>query len=441
MSDFSATTANTSATRLPADQQMWYYGGNQLGPAPATNPIRQWLGNLVEGIGDAIPGSKEGYLSEMIAGGPTKHTGQVKATDGITTGDNYDVPINPDWKPNTDTNPGPTNNTQPSGGGIPGVDMSFYQGWNDQNAINADWAKTWQQKLGAGGSGGGSDPYAGLRGEISSGYDSYISKLDEMMNRGLPGQASNMNQIINNQYDTGSNSLRNQESIGLSDLGTESTNINTNQAKNLKDLSENIRNMFMSGNVYLGSRGAGDSSAANQYSYALTKQGNKSRGDLMSQTAALQAEIGKRTTNLKQTIQTELQNLARERDSKVLEVSNWLGEQQNALREKIGQAGLSKSTDLANLSKTLLDNALAKLQQAEQDITSRKSMLEQWAVNQSTNIGQLKSNLAAVSSYNPSLPQAQQFSGTPTISGGNYSMPINWSTNNKEEEKSKSLFG
>jgi len=348
--------------------------------------------------------------------------------------------------PRTTTNPVVINpQPQQQTGGIPGVDMSFYQGWTDQNAINADWAKTWQSKLGQGGgsiSGGGEDPYAGLRNEISSGYDAYLQSLNDTLNNDLPGQRTNMEGIIGNQYNMGVGDLNTQQAMGLSDLGAESTAIDANQAKNLKDLSENVRNMFMSGNVYLGSRGAGDSSAANQYAYALTKQGNKSRGDVMSQTAALKAEIGRRTTNLKQTVQNEINKLGQERDNKVLEVSNWFMQQQQAIKDRIGEVGLNKSSDLINLKTTLLDQAMTRLQQVEQDNRAKQTMLQEWALNNSNSIAALQKNLAGISAYNPTLPQAQTFSGTPTVSGGNYNMPIKFSQNlaREEEEKQPNIF-
>lgn len=441
------SSGSFSGSPAPDPNKYWWEGGAMQGPSAPTNPIRQGIGNFVEAIGNAAPwltGGREGYLSERIAGGPTKQTGKVYATDGsvsdniLNSGDtggnggggagggaittNY----------NTNTNNGGAN------GGIPGVDMKFYQGWNDQNAINADWAQTWQQKLGQGGS--GADPYAGIRNEIGSGYDNYINSLNQMMNQGLPGQRSNMEQIVGNQYQMGVGDLNTQRDMGLSDLGAERTSATQNQNKNLKDIADNIRNMFMSGNVFLGSRGAGDSSAANQYSFALQKVGNKARGDVMAQTANIQAEIGRRETMLKQTVGNEINKLAQERDNKILEVGNWFNEQQNMLRDRIGQAGLSKSTDLANLNKSLLDQAMARLQQAEADVNNRRGMLEEWAVNQSKSIGELKNNLAAVAQFNPQLPRAQQFSGTPTISGGNIRTPINWSTSNREEEKN-SIFG
>lgn len=53
---------------------------------PTVNPIksaRMAMGNFVESIGDAIPGLGEHNVSEWIAGGPTKHTGQVRAAEDI----------------------------------------------------------------------------------------------------------------------------------------------------------------------------------------------------------------------------------------------------------------------------------------------------------------------------------------------------------------------
>jgi len=317
-------------------------------------------------------------------------------------------------------------------------DFENYQGWDPTAAFN-DWKAKGSPSPG-GSVSGGSDPYAGLRSEISSGWDSYINQLNELIKNGLTGQKSNMEQIVGNQYQSGVGDLNVQQNQGLSNLQTESEQATQNQNKNLKDLSENIRNMFLSGNVFLGSRGAGDSSAANQYSYALTKLGNKARGDVTSQTAQIQAEIAKRVTTLKDVVGNEITKLAREKDNKVLEISNWFAEQQNALKERVAQAGLGKSQDLQNLTKGILDQALTRLNQVEQDSRSRQAMLQEWAVNQSKTIGELQNNLAQVASFDPQMPQVNQFSGTPTVSGGNYNMPINWSNNQSDEEKNKGLF-
>jgi len=331
-----------------------------------------------------------------------------------------------------------------SGSGIPSVDMSFYQGWNDPNAIRMDWEQTWRSKTGSGGSGGGGvdDMTNRVRGEIESGYSNYFSELDNMMNS-LTGQRTGQEQIVQNQFGQGVSDLDLQKSQGLSSLQGERESAVTNQSKNLKDLSENLRNMFMAGNVYLGSRGAGDSSAANQYSYALTKQGNKARGDVTSQTASIQAEINKRETALGETYNNAVNNLKTERDNKVIEVAQWFDNAQNQIRQAKASGQLQKSTDLTNLSKTLLENAINRLNTIDTEARSKQSALQEWAMNNSKTIGELKSNLANVSNYQANLPTAQQFSGTPTVdSRGNFNLANlqGWSTGNTEEKKN-SLFG
>jgi len=75
--------------------------------------------------------------------------------------------------------------------------------------------------------------------------------------------------------------------------------VEKNQVKTLRDLSENVRNSFMAGNVYLGARGAGDSSASNQYAYALTKMGSKQRADIMNNTSGIMGDIDNREFKLK----------------------------------------------------------------------------------------------------------------------------------------------
>ena len=321
---------------------------------------------------------------------------------------------------------------QNNNGGIPGVDMSFYQGWNDQGAINADWANTWQQKQGQG-SGGSSDPYAGIRDDINSGYDAYFRLLDEQM-AGLGGQRTSQENIVGGQYTQGQADIGLQQDQGLASLQAQEDKTMSNQEKNLKNLTENIRNSMMAGNVYLGSRGAGDSSAGNQYAYALTKMGSKARGDVMSQTSDIVQEIGQRETNLRDTVNNEMDRLKTDRDTKMNEIATWFADSQNQIRQAQASGQLSKGTDLANLSKSLLDQAISRLNQAETASTNRREALEQWAMNNSNTIAQLKANMQQVSNYNPSMPQTGQLASAPIIdsSGG---FRVYGGSANPEEEK------
>jgi hypothetical protein len=259
------------------------------------------------------------------------------------------------------------------------------------------------------------DHAAEARNAINSGYDNYFKSLDDILNTSLPQQRTAQEGIIGSQFEQGQNTLNTQQTQGLADLDTTRRKTDTQQSKTLADLGDNIRNLFQAGNVYLGARGAGDSSAANQYAYGLTKMGTKQRGDVTAQYAEIQNDINDREFKLKTTVESELRNLQSERDQKVLQVSQWFSEQQQALKQAQAQGQLQKGQDLAALSQNLLNVALQQLQTVQQESSNRRSALEQWAMNNATNITQLKQNLAGISQTNYNMPSAQPVAGAPSV--------------------------
>lgn len=341
------------------------------------------------------------------------------------------------------SSPPPSNNiaTTPTNNNVYNFnqnDFQNYAGWDPAAAL-ADW-KSKGEPLpsgGSGGSGGSSDPYAAVRNDINSGYNAYFNSLDAIMNQDLPNQVQNQNQMINNLYGSSIADLDSQRNIGMNELGGQRTEVQKGQKKSLTDLAENIRNMFMTGSVMLGSRGAGDSSASNQYSYALTKLGNKARGEVMNQSATSLDQIRQREFRLGETYRAEKTRLETEKTNQILGVANWFSEQQSQIRQMKASGQLSQSTDLANLSRSILDQALNQLNMAQQQIANRNNMLEQWAISQSKSLSQLKSNMAGISGYQAQLPQTPSIGGTPTFSGNNFTMkPTYFGSPFSDEEKS-----
>lgn len=282
------------------------------------------------------------------------------------------------------------------------------------------------------------DPYAQIRNEISSGWDSYINSLNDQLN-GLPGQRTAQEQVVENQYKQGVNQMGLQRTQGLDVLSQQRTQAQQNQARTLKDLSSNLRNAFMAGNIYLGSRGAGDSSASNQYSYALTKEGTRQRASVMNQTSGILNEINGRETNLNNIYNTEMGNLKATYDTKVLQVAQWFSEAQNQIRQAKAQGQLNKDKDLANLSSQILNQGITMVNQINQNTQAQYSALVSWATSNSKNIQELKSNLGAISQYAPQLPKANAIAGTPMVdSSGNFRVPTGYGATN---EQKKDLFG
>lgn len=356
----------------------------------------------------------------------------------VSTGESYSVPVS-QTQPSVSipqalksgglsqtsqvlgSNTGSQQPQQQSGGGVnQGNLMSLfpgYAGW-DPGSAWADYLAT--GGAGKGGSTGGGMNYDALRGEISSGWDNYINQLGELT--GFLGQ----------QKEAQLGSAQSQYGAGVSNLGIQKdqgiSTAEQNQTKTLRDLASNLKNSFMAGNVYLGARGAGDSSAADQYSQALTKQGSRQRSDIMQQTAGV-------VKNIQDQYNMGVNQLKSDYDTTVGNIANWFAGKQMELKQAQASGQLSKAQDLQGLSKDILNQAISAMNTAKTQLAEKQSALESWAMSNSQNVQQLAGNLRNAYSM---LPQAQQVSGTPQVdSQGNFRVPTGYG----QSERERSLFG
>jgi len=265
-----------------------------------------------------------------------------------------------------------------------------------------------------------------VRSDINTGYDDYFRSLDSIASGLLPGQRDAQLGIVQSQGTQAETTLGGQQTQSLADLASSSQKIDTNQVKTLQDLSENIRNMFKAGQISLGARGAGDSSAANQYSYAIAKEGNKARGNVFQQTAELKKNIDDKVFQVKNTYNTEIKNIKEQVNQKVMGVATWFSEQQQRLSEMKASGQLQRGADLANLSKQILGQATNAMLQAQQEGSSRRGMLDQWAMNNSKTVGELQGKLQAFSTGNPTGINDPNFGGKTTYDNqGNMNTSFN----------------
>jgi len=281
-----------------------------------------------------------------------------------------------------------------------------------------------------------------IRGKISSGYDTYITGLDDMLN-GLDTQRGHMENIQAGQLEQWQTKLGEQRAEGLEDLQGERAKTTANQQSNFNKLAEDLRNQMRAGNIYLGARGAGDSSASNMYSYALGRQGNQIRGDLMAQTAGIQNEINKREGNLNRIYNTEINNAQTEYNNGMSEIARWFAEKQNEVGQMKNQAGLDKNLSLAQLSMDLLNQARTAAQELQDRFAAKQDALDQWAINNSNSINEVKSNLAQLSNYYaPGLTMGKVQGAMGTTSPQSYARPIpgNAPVNDEEEKDLISYF-
>lgn len=248
---------------------------------------------------------------------------------------------------------------------------------------------------------------------INNQYNSYFTSLDSQLS-GLSDQRSNQEQILSNSYNTTKGSLDSQRGMGLSDLAREESKVDESQVRTLRDLAGNLRNQYMAGSIYLGARGAGDSSAANQYSYALNKLGNRERGNIQNQANDMRSQIADKRFKVNEIYNSEVNKLTTDRDNKMLQIAQWFADSQNQIRQMKANGEISRETDMRQLSTNLLNQSLSLLNQVQNEAVNRRSMLESWAASNSRNANELNANMAAISQYQAMNPNWNPINVTPT---------------------------
>lgn len=285
---------------------------------------------------------------------------------------------------------------------------------------------------------------AEARSGIESAYGGYFSQLDQMLNEGLPAQKTAQEQLAASQYTGGVSALQPQKEQQLMTAAAQKEETTQQQGKTLRDLGATIRNAFMTGNIHLGARGAGDSSAANQYAYALTKLASQARGDLQTRFATIFNDINNRITNIGNIYNAEVNRLASERDQKIADISQWFATTQQQIAQAKAQGLLEKGKDLASLSQNLLTQALGQLDRIQTAAVNKQTALDEWALNQETLTQQAGTNIRNALASGYAYPTVPSIVGTPIIDtyGGGLTTPRAYYGYGgpATEEKKKGLF-
>ena len=388
----------------------------------ATNPQtgypytpREMVGTVVGTVGDKVGIPQDWFnLGEKIYGGPIDDRANKMYA--------------------ADQGPNPVDNSSL-------IDKYKASGWNDINAITADIE-----------AGGGSkfdnvntapvEDFSALKGEIGGNWDAYIQGIGDLIG-GLSPQRQAQEGIAGSQLRSSQGDLGTQFGSGQADIASRISDTEGTKKKNIMDLEENMRNLFQSGSNQLGVMGAGDSSAARQYAYALTKLGSKQRTSIANSSAEIVGKIQQAGVQLKSSYDNAMNQVQETFNQNMLSVEQWFGEQQQALKVAQNEGRLSKGQDLAQVSKDILNNALQRAQEARTALQSRKDQLDSWAIEKSDNIEQLKANLMATTQ----IATQQQTGHTPLqggigtnpSSGQPYVNPGSGTGINQEEDKD--IFG
>lgn len=237
------------------------------------------------------------------------------------------------------------------------------------------------------------------RNSINDQYGTYFANLDRQLGL-LPQEQATMESQVSNLYGGQQSSLQSGFETGQADLNRSEGKVRENQASTLKDLASNLRNQLQAGNIYLGTRGASDSSARDMLSYALTKVGSQNRSNIQRGVNSSLADIDLARNKLQTTYTDQINQLNTWKNDKLLEISNFIRNKQSELQTAVSQGQMSKQQALQELNTNIYNQAAAELSRIDSQTTNMQNLLSQWVASRAESLPQLISGLQQAGSFN-----------------------------------------
>jgi hypothetical protein len=234
------------------------------------------------------------------------------------------------------------------------------------------------------------DPYAGV-----------WSYLDQLSNN-FPQWEQELKNDIGNIVASQRQEVETAKQGQLSKFPTYEEQVRQNQATTLRQLGEDINKALQAGQLYLSGRGAGSSSAADMYSFALAQEANKRRAGVLMQTNQLMNDL-----NLKK---AEIENQAQQQ---LNAIDTWKAEQLTNISKDFQARKEQLAYTRANMSQREADHWINRLSQLESEAKNWKQSIQSWALNRVATLDNYKAQLGQLGSFSAPQITYQELQGMP----------------------------
>jgi len=169
----------------------------------------------------------------------------------------------------------------------------------------------------------------------------------------------------------------------------------------LRDIAEDVRQSMAAGNRYLGVRGASDSSATGQMSYALQKAGMKEGSNIQQQYLSNIGGLDEAGAAIDFQAQQARNDLSSWKTDSLFQVSNWFNEQWNALETQKAGAQANEAQQLATLQMGILEQTLNQIAQVDQMNRENEQYIQNWEMERKGALEDYRAKLEIASQFDP----------------------------------------
>lgn len=242
---------------------------------------------------------------------------------------------------------------------------------------------------------------AQARGEIESGYGSYLSGLGGLQTSYENARTDELSSAAKT-YEQIFGGLTEQKQTNLDKLQANAENVKSRQASSIQDLQTNLSNVLRASSMQYGAMGAGDTSATRtMLPYAYTKLAGAQEGSIRNQSNQQLFDIDQQKSDTELEFSKMWRQTEIDKESSLTKIKQYYGDAIRNVQTAMAQAPLDKGKDLASLSQSLLQEAQSNLRQLESENRQRQENIKTWATNRMSELNNLKLELSGSASFSP----------------------------------------
>lgn len=246
-----------------------------------------------------------------------------------------------------------------------------------------------------------------LTTNVRDAYGNVQKNLDFQLEN-LPNVQSRIEGNIGDWYNSsrGNIDAGRESSLGKLAMAEETTKGNTRGY--LRDLGETARNVSKGVGNYIGSVGAGDSSAANQATNAIGRQYLKQQGNIYEQERQGLSQIQQQKADVENVALQAINNLDQQKSQKLQELAIYFDQTMRELNNAKNNASIEEMGQINNIESNLRTNLANRLQSIDDEVNSTKSAVTQWMDQRNLELQDYATKLSMAGQYNTAPVSAKQ---------------------------------
>jgi len=272
-----------------------------------------------------------------------------------------------------------------------------------------------------GGGGGGPSPEQLALQRAKEGYqkqyEPIFNYLDQLAGN-LPQWRQEREGTIDNLYQSQLGELETARGGSMSNLEAQRGNVQTQQARNVRELSSNLTNMLKAGNVYLGTMGASDSSASPMYAAAMGRAANQGRTDIMRQAQDRYSQIDQAAQQVQNTFQEQKAQLETWKANEVGKLVDWYQTKLQEVQSAKANASAEKQAALNATEQSIIQDSINYLRQLDAQAQQWNNAMQEWAINRMAQLDDAKIQLGQYGNFRPEDITRQELAGLSGLGQG-----------------------